>query len=346
MKHRLLAVAAVAGAVSFAQSIPAFIQFTPSTTKGALYKPDRGPAPRVGIVLMHRTANFLSHIGARELSRRGFLVLAMNPRFENNEAAVRWEEIALDVKSGVEFLRRQPGIAKVILFGHSGGGTTMSFYQAVAEKGPAFCQGANKLVQCGNGLAGLPAADGVVFMDAHPGNSINGLRSLNPAVTGDGKIDAGLDPFNVKNGFNPGGPSSYSAEFKQKYFRAQASRMNRLIETALGMVKRMGSGTYPYADDDVFVVTGGQGARLIGLDPSLRDRTMQPRRLLQNDGTIATRIVESAMHYGAPPKRDTGFHATARMLTVRSFLSANAIRAANSADPSTIAPPTIPFPAP
>ena len=102
----------------------------------------------MGVVLTHRTANFLSHIATRELSRRGFLVLAMNPRFENNESAVIWDEIALDIKSGVEFLRKQPGIAKVVLFGHSGGGTSMSYYQAVAEKGPAICQGAAKLVPC------------------------------------------------------------------------------------------------------------------------------------------------------------------------------------------------------
>ena len=264
MLIRLMTAVALAAAISFAQSNPAFVQFTPSTTKGALYKPDSGPAPRIGVVLTHRTANFLSHIATRELARRGFLVLAMNPRFENNEAAVNWDEIALDIKSGVEFLRKQPGITKVILFGHSGGGTSMSYYQAVAEKGPAICQGASKLVPCTQGLAGLPAGDGVVFMDAHPGNSINGLRSMNPAIIGNdpSKIDPALDPFHPKNGFNASGPSNYSAAFKQKYFQAQAARMNVLIAQALDKVKRMKAGNYPYSDDDAFVITGGQGARL------------------------------------------------------------------------------------
>jgi hypothetical protein len=50
----------------------------------------------------------------------------MNPRPDNNEAAVKWEDNALDVRSGVEFLRRQPGITKVLLFGHSGGGPAMA----------------------------------------------------------------------------------------------------------------------------------------------------------------------------------------------------------------------------
>lgn len=111
---------------------------------------------------MHRTGNFLSHSATRELSLRGYLVLAMNPRFDNNEAAVRWEETALDVRSGVEYLRSQPGIEQVVLFGHSGGGPTMSFYQAVAETEATYCRGAEKLVSCDERLSSLPPSDALV----------------------------------------------------------------------------------------------------------------------------------------------------------------------------------------
>ena len=121
----------------------------------------------------------MGYLGCTELSTRGFLVLCMNPRFDNNEAAVRWEDIALDVRSGVSFLRRQPGIAKVVLWGFSGGGPTTTFYQAVAENGPSYCQGPGKLIECGDDLAGLPPADALILVDAHPGNSVNGIRSLN-----------------------------------------------------------------------------------------------------------------------------------------------------------------------
>src|SRR5215470_12512816 len=172
----------LASIVSFAQSNPRYIQFRPSNVKGALYKPDSGPAPHVAILAIHRTANFMSHPATTELSKRGFLVLGMNPRSDNNETIVDFEANALDIKSGMEFLRRQPGITKVLLFGHSGGGPATSFYEAVAENGAGYCQGANKIVECRDNLAGLPKADGIVFMDAHPGVSINGLRSLNPAV--------------------------------------------------------------------------------------------------------------------------------------------------------------------
>src|SRR2546430_9143237 len=171
-----------ASGLSSAQSNPRYIQFSPGSVKGALYKPDSGPAPHVAILAIHRTANFMSHPAATELSKRGFLVLGMNPRSDNNETIVDFEANALDIKSGIEFLRKQPGITKVLLFGHSGGGPATSFYQAVAENGVAYCQGPNKLVECRSDLAGLPRVDGIVFMDAHPGVSINGLRSLNPAI--------------------------------------------------------------------------------------------------------------------------------------------------------------------
>lgn len=322
--------------LSLGQSNPVYVQFTPSAVKGALYKPDTGPAPHVAILIMHRTANFMSHLGVRELSKRGFLVLAMNPRFDNNEAAVRWEDIALDVKSGVEYLKKQPGIAKVLLFGHSGGGPTMSFYEAVAEKGPAYCQGQNKLVQCGNNLAGLPRADGLIFVDAHPGNSVNGLRSLNPAVANDRdphQIKPELDPFNAKNGFNPDGPLRYSDEFQQRYFKAQAERMNRLIGAALEKMRRMKEGKDTFPDDDVFLVVRGEGARLMDLDPSVHHSTVKPQKLLKNDGTIVRQIVESVRRPGRlSAERNAAFEGGTRLLTVRSFLSANAIRATDSMD--------------
>jgi len=92
---------------ALAQSKPEFIAF-PGVSKGALYRPDSG-TPHVGILVMHRTSNYLNHRACTELSRRGFLILCMNTRYENNEALVDFEKLPLDVKAGVAFLRRQPG---------------------------------------------------------------------------------------------------------------------------------------------------------------------------------------------------------------------------------------------
>ena len=318
-----------------AQSNPTYIQFSPGSVKAALYKPDRGPAPHVAILLIHRTSNFLSHPATRELSNRGFIVLAVNPRSDNNEAAVNFEANALDIKSGVEFLRKQPGITRVVLWGHSGGGPATSFYQAVAEQGVSYCRGPKKLVECDDTLAGLPKADGLILVDAHPGISVNGLRSLNPAVVDERdprKIDPAFDPFNPTNGYKDGA-SRYSDEFKRKYFKAQADRMNRLIDAALAELKAMKSGTATYPDDNAMVITRFEGARLMELDPSIHHSTTKPRKLLKNDGTVVTQIVESVRRPARGyDRRNASFEGGARVMTLRSFLSANAIRAKDSLD--------------
>ena len=343
----MLSLIFVVASRSFAQSNPRYIPL-PGGVKGALYTPDSGPAPHVGVLVMHRTSNVLSSLPCTELSRRGFMVLCSNPRFDNNEALVEWELIALDVRAGVNFLRNQPGITKVILLGGSGGGPTMTFYQAVAQNGPSYCQGPNKLVQCGNNLAGLPPADGIVLRDAHPGNPVNALRALNPAVVNESRPDR-LNPrlnlFNPDNGYNPNGPSTYSEQFKKRYSRAQAERMNKLIDKALEIVRQMAAGTHRFPDNDAFVIGragasqagGGAGANLFELDLSIFHSTVNPQKLVKNDGTIVTQIVESVRLPDLTLAEESAtFDEGAKLLTVSSFLSANAIRATDSLDYSQI----------
>src|SRR5215475_14111418 len=172
-----------------------FVPF-PAGAQGLYWVPSEGPISHIAFLVIHRTGDDLSHVSTQEMTRRGFSILGMNSRFTNNEAAVNWELIALDVRAGVRFLRSQPGITTVILIGHSGGGPTTSYYQAVAENGTSYCKGLNKLSPCSDSqLAGfLPTdkADGIVFLDAHPGNTVNALRSLNAAVKKEGKPNAPL----------------------------------------------------------------------------------------------------------------------------------------------------------
>lgn len=328
-------VLSLSAAVGLAQSNPVFVQLR-GQAKAALYKPDSGPAPHVAVIVTHRTNSTMSGLPNTELPKRGIMVLGLNSRFENNEASVLWEDIALDVKSAVEYLRKQPGITKVLLLGGSGGGPTMSFYQAVAEKGVSYCQGPSKLIQCTDKLANLPPADGIIFRDAHPGNSVNAVRSLNPAVLDESdpsRINPDLDPYNPKNGFNPDGPSRYSKEFQEKYYKAQSERMNRLADATLAKLDRMKQGKATYPDDDILLVPRGVGARLMELDPSIHHSTVKPQKLLKNDGTIVTQIVESVRPYAKGQRElNATFNEGTRLLTLRSFLSANAIRSTNSMD--------------
>jgi hypothetical protein len=341
----IAAATVAAPGVSVAQSHPEYVALGRSSA--ALYRPDAGPAPHVAFLIMHRTANYLSHIGCTELPKRGFLALCMNTRFQNNEAQVRWEETPLDVKAGVEYLRRQPGITKVVLFGHSGGGPLMSFYQAVAEKGAAYCQGANRLVRCGDDVNALPRADAIVFADAHAGNPVQGLRSLNPSIVAEGgrlRVIPELDPFSPKNGYNPSGRSHYSPAFQDRYFKAQAARMSERIVAALAAQEKMKKGEYPYPDDDIVIVPGGgnpgAGAggdgKLAALDPDIPElmSTARPEKLLKNDGSIvATAVVKSV---GVPEPglavTNRAFDTGTKIFTIKSFLSANAVRATDARD--------------
>ncbi|NNE37127.1 MAG: hypothetical protein HKN08_02385 [Gammaproteobacteria bacterium] len=322
---------------------PEYVQFTPSAAMGALYRPDPNiyPNPHIATLNMHRTANRLAHISMENMAARGFIILGMNPVCHNNEAlCAPWENNALVVKQGIEYLKKIPGITKVVLLGGSGGGPTMSFYQAVAESGVEFCQQLQKLTKCSDALADLPPADGVVFRDAHLGNGANALRSLNPAIINDEAIlnhnasprfDTRLDPFNPENGYNPNGVSDYSDDFKETYFRAQSERMNRLIDIAEQRLGQIEAGTYKYTDDDAFVIPNGDGSRLMRLDLSIDHSSMKPRKFLKNDGTIEDCcIVSSVRPVDLSPESNQRFWSGTRMLTLRSFLSTRAIRSTHA----------------
>jgi hypothetical protein len=94
---------------------------------------------------------------------------------------------------------------------------------------------------------------------------------------------------------------------------------------------KQGNGRFP--DDDVFILVRGIGARLMQLDPSIHHGTVKPQKLLRNDGSVVTQIVESVR----PPflkekEANATFNLGTRFLTLRSFLSANAIRSTDSMD--------------
>jgi hypothetical protein len=167
------------------------------------------------------------------------------------------------------------------------------------------------------------------------------LRSINPSITGDRdhpQIDPALDPYSPANGYNASGSSHYSDAFKAKYFTAQSARMNKLIDEAQGLYSEIQAGKNFYSDDAPFPISGFDDARLQSLDTSIRHTTAQPEKLLKNDGTIVTEMVPSIY----PPRLELAklgrtFKEGARDgLTVRSFLSSNAIRSTNSMDEKKI----------
>ena len=324
-------------AASFAQSHPEFI---PGRVNMVFYRPDSGPTPHIAFLIAHRTGNNLGNVACRELAKRGFVALCFNTRYVNNEMAVQWENIALDVKAAVDYARTVPGITKVILYGHSGGTPLMTYFQAVAENGVSYCQGLDKLVQCGDNLAGMKPADGLLIDEGHAGDGFQSLTGINPSLAMvDGKpkvVDPSLDPFDPANGYNPKGPSHYSQEFRTRYYAAQSKVMNAQIAQVQALQAKIMKGEGAYPDNDLVLVpfSAERGAaRLSELDPGVAEymSTSKPRKFLKNDGTIVTQIVHS-VEPARPDRAKTNlsFELGTKVLTIKSYLSTDAIKSINS----------------
>ena len=130
----------------WALAVPgAFAQMTTEIDLGGgalgRYRTPAGPQSNIAFIAIHRTGDYRNHASTTQLQSRGYATLGIRTRFGNSEAAVNWELIALDIRSAVRFLRNQPGITRVVLIGHSGGGPSTSYYQAVATNGPSYCDG-------------------------------------------------------------------------------------------------------------------------------------------------------------------------------------------------------------
>jgi len=333
----MLAVAFLLATPATAQTNPGFVQL--GRVSATISKPDAGPAPHIAFLISHRSANNLNNVACRELSRRGFLAFCFNTRFVNNDSIVNWEEIALDVKTAVDHVRTLPGITKVVLLGHSGGSPLMSYYQAVAENGISYCQGPNKLSQCGPELAGMKPADGLLFAEAHPGDGVQALRGINPSlsiVNGKVVVDSSLDPFDPKNGYNAKGASKYSEDFRKRYYAAQSKVMNEQIAKVQALAASIKAGQSIYPDNDVVLVPFSDqagAARLDQMDPSIPEimSTRRPEKFLRNDGTIVTQIVKSVENpHPAQARRNRTFDDGTKMLTVKAYLSTNAVKSKDS----------------
>jgi hypothetical protein len=84
---------------SLAQNFPTYHTYHQlGPAKATLWRPTSG-TPSIGIVVMHRTSNFLNLGACGHMRDRGFVVLCMNTRFDNNESQVIFEEMALDVRA-------------------------------------------------------------------------------------------------------------------------------------------------------------------------------------------------------------------------------------------------------
>jgi hypothetical protein len=321
---------------------------TPNHALGRYRVPIGVPVPKIAFLSIHRTADNRNHTSVINLANRGFGTLGIRTRFGNSEAAVDFEQIAFDIRNGVRFLRAK-GHTKIILIGHSGGGPSTSFYQAVMEAGVSYCKGKNKITECPfTGAEFTPAdkADGILFPDAHPGIGVNQLRSLNGSVMNEDypfhAVNPTLDPWDPAFGYNEAGDSSYSDDFVARYTHAQSIRMNKIINDAQQLRKKIAMGLVETPDPNDLTKHPfplyRANARLVQLTTGVMCCTQQPRRLLQDaTGTPAAPAIVHTVRVPTPDIRlDDQDPGTFEDLSLGSFLSANAIQSKNSLDESQI----------
>jgi pimeloyl-ACP methyl ester carboxylesterase len=299
-----------------------------------LYRPVKaGGNSRVAVFIMHSDSDYLTFPLAAGLAARGFTVLCQNNSHPNGgRPVVGLDRKIMDAGFGVKMLRETPGIEKVVLMGHSGGGTLLSAYQSIAENGAAVFQDEAKIVKCPDALGGLPAADGLMLLDSNFGNAPMSLFSIDPAIVDEhdtAKIDPALDLFNPQNGFSPDG-SSYGEAFIKRFLAAQSERNMRLIDGALERLHAIERGKGWFNDDEPLVIAGAANGfmnnKLYAQDIRLMSRTRKARQLVHKDGSVTVEVVRSLRK----PENNKSFTADYRegalVTTVRGYLNEFAVR--------------------
>jgi hypothetical protein len=294
-----------------------------------LYEPETlGEKSGIAILVMHSDADYLTFSMGRQMAQRGYRVLCANVE----DKAESLDQKILDLKAVMEKLRQFSGVSKIVLMGHSGGGTLMTAYQAIAEKGVAIFRGPEKLAKCPGSLGGLPPADGLMLLDSNFGIAAMSLFSLDPAVSNEESgrsLDPELDLFSPANGFNPKG-SVYSEAFIRKFQKAQGERNRRLIQRALERLKAMESGKGRFTDDEPFIVPGAEQGflnnKLYAQDIRLMSHTRKAWPLLKADGSVRQEIICSVRKPENPKSLTGSYGEGALVTTVRKYLNSYAVR--------------------
>jgi pimeloyl-ACP methyl ester carboxylesterase len=292
--------------------------------------PDPARSRFVLLITHPEHANNFNYFIAPQMASRGYRVMMLN--YHGAELTV--EEYLSPIAAAIRWLRAQPGVEKIVLTGHSGGGAELAYYQDVAENGAKACNFPGRVYPCrAASAANLPPADGVMFLDARSG-VIERLVTLDPAIDDDhpGVHNPDLDMFNPKNGFDPKTNSGvYSDAFVQRYMKAQGARQTKLVAAAEARLAKIEAGQGQYKDDEPFMVPGSSqhtfdGAALNLADLKLMSRTHAPHLLLKADGSRPVQIIPTTFDGLAQPESEDKMYNTVQATTVRSFLSFLAMR--------------------
>lgn len=298
---------------------------------GVLYEPAKESSKqRIGVLVMHMDEDYLSFVSGPELAKRGYTVLCANPITKEGFVYGQPEKTK-SVEIAFNYLKRRPKVEKVILLGHSSGGTLMSGYQAIAENGSDIFKEPDYIYPYPYDESFVPA-DGIMFLDSNFGNAVMQLFSIDPAIDDENSgmlVNEQLDLFSEKNGFKPDG-CTYPREFVRKYQKEQSAKNCRLIDYALNRQLLIEHGQGAYLDDEPLIIPGGAGKfinnKLYAQDISLMSATRGEYELLHGDGSRTKEKIHSRRMPRNFKSMSPYYWEGTRAVSVRTFLSTFAIR--------------------
>ena len=284
---------------------------------------------RIAVVVSHPGhLNNFEYFIAPGMARYGYRVMLVN----YYGPMTTYYEYLAPISLAIKAMRAMPGVEKVLLAGHSTGGTEATFYQDVAENGPKACQEPARIYKCQTKDAeNLPRADAMVLLDANTG-APERVRKTNPAVDPHHprRYDVSLDLFSPKNGYDPTtGAANYSAAFLKRFYAAQAAQVNGLIDEAQARLAVIEKGEGEYRSDEPF--EDGSYPLFEGPSPEqayihLLWKTHAPHRLLTPDGSDPVQIISLVKQPKMRPMDTPTHRETPNAETVRSFLTAGPLR--------------------
>jgi pimeloyl-ACP methyl ester carboxylesterase len=283
----------------------------------------RPAGAKVAALLLHPTSNYMGHYLIEPLAKRGIATLALNTRYIGNDSLLLMEYVLLDVGAGVAYLRKL-GFDKVLLIGNSGGASTMSFYQAQAEKLTI------KDTPAGDPVSiepqDLPPADAIALTASHIGRARVMLSAIDPSVI-DENDPLASDP--ALDMYGSGNAPPYSPEFIERYREAQHARVKRISERAIKRLRYLRSMPEPIYDE-AFIVHRTYA------DPRYLDLSLDPNKRVAGG-------IRSLSHKMSPKNVNNSTNSLGRFTTCTAWLSQWSFDHSRADGPRNLANTSVPI---
>lgn len=277
-----------------------FVRLGGNGLNGLLYEPKATDQHgRIALVYTDPKAYF-SSVPAEQLAVRGYRVLMARHYLGSRRGDVESPFDGVEETSrAIAFLRKLPGVEKVVVMGWGAGARLATLYADLAVHGAEACQRPGVLLPCrAEQVAGLTQPDGLILLDPGLG-AVATASDVDPAYGSTLRNRGDLDMYSPANGYDAAnGQARYSAAFRQRYFAAQSTRNNAIIDQALERQTLVKQGKGLFQDDEPFTVPGAVnamhgGTSLQRTDLSLLSHTKQPHLLLKADGTSVQAVIHS-----------------------------------------------------